>query len=875
MTSLPEIGGSPTSATARPRQPSAALLRHPAWWLAVGYFTLLVIAYQVPPGVQFFDILAGPLQYLPLCLIAAIAFAMATRRGAVLHPQTRDSLTLISAALLLFAVGMTCYTWSHVVTGTALGEPIVGDLFYIPGYALLLVALVRLPARSVGAYRSWHFALDAGVVLVGVGLLTWYIVIRPTTGVAADESSVLVTLAYPVLGIGFLLALNALVLRDGPVDGGRAFRWLAAAVTLYVVADTGYQLLYYRGRSATPGLERLDESAYALAYLGLVAAGLCYAANGPGERRRPPRELHAFSPLPLLVTTVVAVLLAAVAVERWTTDASPLVLGLVVLTFLLILRQGFTARQNSALLKAESQRKGDERVAALVRHASDLIVVTEPDGRIRFASPSLEHLLGMSPAKVTGVSLASLIVSDDWAAFSRAAPADPGRKVMLTARFQHADGSTRECEVAATDLSSEPAIGGIVYVARDLSERRALEQRLQQAHKMEAVGRLAGGIAHDFNNLLTTILAETELLLDPGIDRSLAHDELETIHAAAQNAAALTRQLLTFSRRQMKSVRSVNLDALLSSTVRMFGRSPSGVAIQRHAEPGLRPVTADPHQLSQMLLNLLLNSRDAMPEGGTIVVSMVNVRLYDPSHSTILSAPPGEYVEIVVADTGVGMDESIRDRVFEPFFTTKASGRGTGLGLPSVLSTVEQHGGGLSLRSAPGAGTRISILLPVATAAEEEVTGESEPVGDCDRAPGGRERILLVDDEESVRDVTRRILERLGYVVETAAGADQARRVIAVTGCPDLLVTDVIMPDESGPQLAEGLVSRCPSLPVLYISGYTGDELQRQGTLRPGITFLQKPYTPRELGDRVRAMLDDAGQSAGAGAGENPAMVRS
>ncbi len=819
--------------------------------------------------------MAGPLQYLPLCLMAAWSFAMAARREVALHPGTRDALTMTGAALTLFAVGMSCYTWSHSFASTPLGQPILGDLFYLPGYVLLLVALLRLPARSSRAYRGWHLALDAGVVLIGVGLVTWYMVIRPTAGTASELSDLMIRFAYPVLGLAFLLALNALLLRGGPVEHTAAFAWLAVAVMTYVVADAGYQLLYYGDATPSGWLERLDEAGYTLAYLGLVAAGLQYTTTQHRHRRSAAELTHSMSPLPLLVTGVVAALLSAVAFEPWDLQSSPLILGLVALTFLLILRQGITARQNSRLLRDESQREGDARVAALVRHASDLIVVTEPDGRIRFASPSLVGLLGIAPDQVSGGTLAALIAPEDWPAFERAAPADPGRKATLTARLQHIDGSTRECEVVATDLSDEPAIKGIVYVARDLSERRALEHQLQQAQKLEAVGRLAGGIAHDFNNLLTTILAETELLLDPQGTATSPRDELETIHAAAQNAAALTRQLLTFSRRQLPSVRAVRLEALLQSILRMLGRSTGPVTFRRQIDPGLRSIWADPHQISQVLLNLLLNARDAMPEGGTVTIAMSNVELSEPSRSTILSAPPGSYVEIVVADTGVGMDATTRERVFEPFFTTKASGRGTGLGLPSVLSTIEQHGGGLALLSAPGAGTRISILLPIAGGAEDVTP--VEPEGKAVPMPihRGDERVLLVDDEESVRDVTRRILERLGYVVETAASAEQARRVIEVTGCPDLLLTDVIMPDESGPQLAEGLVDRCPSLPVLFISGFTGDELQRQGALRPGIAFLQKPYTPRELAERVRAVLDGTDQPGVVGAGEKLATVRS
>ena len=856
---------------------AATPLRHPVALGAAGYCALLLAAYQAPPGVAILDTVSGLLQYLPLCLLAAWGFWSSARSASGLSERTREALRLIAGALLLFALGMFTYSWNHSVAGQPSGLPILGDLFYIPGYLLLLGGLLRLPPRHPGGYRGWHLLLDAAVVLVGVGLVTWHLVIRPTAGVAGGQLDLVVRVGYPILGLGFLLAINALLLRGGPVDCRAGFAWLASAVLLYVIADAGYQLLYYRDTAPAPWLERLDEAGYATAYLMLVLAGLQYRTHRLVRDQRLPEAMHSLPPLPLLVTGAVAALLTVVAFVEWQPGSSPLILGLIALTILLIARQGITARQNTALLREQARRDGDARMAALVRHATDLFVVTETDGTIRFASPSLQPLLGWAPDGVTGLNLQALVAPDDRREFTVPAEGDDGAaRRTMTVRLRHRDGSTRECEVIVTNLSGEPAVQGIVFVARDLSERRALESRLQQAQRMEAVGRLAGGIAHDFNNLLTTILAETELLLEGQGGAADDQDELGTIHQAALQAADLTRQLLAFSRRQVTSARAVDMAQLVGGTLRMFRRSAGPITIERQVASNLSRAWADPHQISQVLLNLLLNARDAMPSGGTVTIALSNLHLDAPWSSTVLAAPPGDYVMLEVADTGIGMDAATRDRVFEPFFTTKASGHGTGLGLPTVLSTIEQHRGALSIVSAQGAGTRVIVLLPVARVVEAAPGGEPAPVPSL---PGlehrGRERVLLVDDEEAVRDVTRRILERLGYAVETAASADQARRVLAVSGRPDLLLTDVIMPEESGPQLAEQLRTDCPGLPVLYISGFTGDELQRQGTLRSGTAFLQKPYTPRELAERVRAVLDDRGDLAGAGAGENPAIVRS
>ncbi len=843
-------------------------------WLATGYCAVLVLAIQWPPGVAPLDFLMGVAQYIPLSLVAALGMRHAAARGAQLHPQTRASLRRIAAGLALCTLGMVSYMWSHAAKETPLGLPVAGDAFYLPGYVLILLGLLRLPSRDQLAYRNWHLLLDAAVALVGVSLVTWYMVIEPTTAQATDWLGLLVRIAYPILGLGFLLALNALVLRGGPIDGGAAFTLLAGGVTLYVIADGGYQLLYYGDAHPAAWLERLDMTAYAFAYLLLVFAANRYGLAARRASDSEPQTMHSMSPLPLLVTGAVAILISTVAFSPWMPGTSSLILGLVLLMFLALLRQWITSRQNAVLQRDRARREGDRRVAALVRHASDVIMLAEPDGRIRFASPSLAALLGLDPEEVAGRPLRSLVVAEDWPAFAVGGEEEPRQRSTITARLRHVDGSTRECEVVANDLAREPGIEGVVYVARDLTERRALESRLQQAQKMEAVGRLAGGIAHDFNNLLTTILAEVELLLEDA-GRREGREDLETVHQAALQAAGLTRQLLAFSRRQVPSARTVDLDALVGETLRMFVRSAGQVTVRRTTPPVLSQAWVDPHQISQMLLNLLLNARDAMPTGGTIVIALEEVTLTGPWLPAVLPASAGRYVMLQVSDTGIGMDQATRDRVFEPFFTTKATGRGTGLGLPTVLSTVETHRGGLRIESAPDAGTRVTVLLPVSTAPATGAVVELAEGGEEGVEPRGRERILLVDDEEPVRDVTRRVLERLGYDVETAAGGEQARRAIAVGGCPDLLITDVIMPEESGPRLAEALQAGCPGLPVLFISGYTGDELQQQGALRIGTTLLQKPYTSRELAERVRTVLDMAGSASRVGTGENRPIVRS
>lgn len=865
-----------TSPLRRPRNPTPlrTVLRW-VWWLAVGYCALLLIGYQLPQGVAFFDTIARYSQNLPLAFGTAVALFLAA--GADLTPATRRALRLLGLSMALLGAGMASYTFSHWFDGTPLGIAIFGDLLFLPGYAILIIGLLAIPTRHHSAYRGGHFALDTAVVMIGAGLATWYLVIGPTTGVDATGADLVVRLAYPALGLGLLLALNALMLRGGAEEASVGFHTLAFGVLLYVFADGMYQVLYYSG-DAQPVqlLERVSEACYTAAYLCWFGGGLRLLARRRNRRRRKADTELQQSQVPLLVTGCVAAMLTAAAFMPWRPESSPLILGLVALTVALATRLSLSARQNNHLLREKVRQEGDARVAALVRHAADLFVVTEHDASIRFASPSLHTMLGRDPERAGGTWFGALVDPDDRLALADAiaAATDPDTaRETVALRMVHLDGSVHECEVVITDLCHEPAVQGLVFVARDLTERRNLESRLVQAQKMEAVGRLAGGIAHDFNNVLTTILAETDLLLESANRVVAPREELETIHRAAQQAAALTRQLLAFSRQQVPSVRSVDLDDLVSQTLRLFGRTAKDITVRRTTAPDLPQAWADPNLISQVLLNLLFNARDAMPDGGTITVD-IGIDDVDPRVGVWALLPPaGPQLVVAVRDNGIGMHAEQLRRVLEPFYTTKAQGHGTGLGLPMVMSTLEMHGGGLLLQSVPGDGTTVTITLPVSNETDSREQTIEDRDSHADRM--GRERVLLVDDEESVRDVTRRLLERLGYAVEVAASAEQARRVVAINGPPDLLVTDVIMPGESGPQLVESLARICPEVPVLFISGFAGDELLRQGTLRPGTVLLPKPYTAQELGSRVREVLDAARPRIGVGGGEIESPVRS
>jgi two-component system, cell cycle sensor histidine kinase and response regulator CckA len=377
---------------------------------------------------------------------------------------------------------------------------------------------------------------------------------------------------------------------------------------------------------------------------------------------------------------------------------------------------------------------------------------------------------------------------------------------------------------------------------------RRSEEQLRQAHKMEAVGQLAGGIAHDFNNLLTGVLTYCDLILQDVHAGDPIRGDIEQIRHAGQRAAGLTRQLLAFSRRQVLQPRVLSLNAVVNDLDGMLRRLiRADIVMESELDPSLWYVLADPGQVEQVLVNLVVNARDATPHGGRIVISTANRRNEDGSR-------PGAYATLTVTDTGHGMDAATRARIFDPFFTTKEPGKGTGLGLSSVYGIVEQSGGYISVESAPGEGATFTVCLPRYDGAGDAVPSRAERRS----LPGGSETLLLVEDETAVRSSTRRLLERHGYaVLEARHGADALRTVDEAGHEVDLVVTDVVMPEMGGRELVDRLRARRPGLKVLYMSGYTQKAIATDGIMPPRTGFVEKPFTMEQLLRRLRELLDE------------------
>jgi PAS domain S-box-containing protein len=410
---------------------------------------------------------------------------------------------------------------------------------------------------------------------------------------------------------------------------------------------------------------------------------------------------------------------------------------------------------------------------------------------------------------------------------------------------------------AAPIRDDDQAISGAVVINEDVTEVLHLEDQFRQAQKMEAVGHLAGGVAHDFNNLLTIIngyssIIQTQLPADSPM-RALVRE----IGQAGERAASLTRQLLAFSRKQVLELKVLNLNAIVTDTAKMLKRLiGEDIDLNTVLDPGLGRTKADPGQLEQVLMNLAVNARDAMPQGGKLTIETANADLDEAYTRRVPDLRPGSYVALTVSDTGIGMDEATKVRIFEPFFTTKGLGKGTGLGLATVYGIVKQSNGHVAVYSEPGQGTTFKIYLPVV----EEVMRSGKSHAGLITTLHGTETILLAEDEPALRALARHVLQMHGYTVLEAGQSDKALSIAeGYRGTIHLLVTDVVMPVMSGRQLAERLAAVRPGVKVLYLSGYTDDAVVRHGVLQAETAFLQKPFTPASLAAKVREVLDQEG----------------
>ena len=514
----------------------------------------------------------------------------------------------------------------------------------------------------------------------------------------------------------------------------------------------------------------------------------------------------------------------------------------------------------AAMQDITARRQAEVKIreqAALLDLAHDAIIAEDMNGQIQFWNQGAARLYGWRADEVLGRPADSLFCHNSLA----------GRREGLRQVF--ADGQWTGEMRQFTKLGNEIVVHcswslirdatgmptGVLRICTDVTEQRKIEEQFRHAQKMEVFGRLAAGVAHDFNNLLTVINGYSELILAQLPASDTLRESVGEISQAGARAAGLTRQLLAFSRQQVLEPKVLNLNEVVQGIAKMLQRLiGEDLTVETALSPALGKVKADPGQLEQVLTNLAVNARDAMPRQGRLTIETANAELDEAYCRMHPEASPGRYVQLAVADTGCGMTEAVKERVFEPFFTTKEVGKGTGLGLATVFGIVKQSGGHVAVYSEVGKGTTFKIYLP---RIEEEFTPVGKSIPNAKTASQGSETILLVEDEPALRSLALHALESKGYTVLPAADGEEALRICqAHEGAIDLLVSDVVMPRLGGRELAEQIIVLRPRIRVLFLSGYTSDAVVRHGVLEAEVAFLQKPFTVDGLTQKTREVLD-------------------
>ncbi len=786
----------------------------------------------------------------PVFLVLSAGSVFAVAAGIYLHdPQPRFPWWLLAGGQLLFALGdMASASVSR--SPTVAPFPGLADLFYLVGYPVVTLGFARLVMRR-NPGPGFGVLLDGGILMVGLGLVAWVAFADPLFSQAGlPPLGRAVAVVYLVADIALVGVVACLVLDSEA--GTPAMRLFAGSVVALLIADG-------LAASGTGWLQtQLSEAAYFCQYALWAAAALhpsIATSASPSEskdHRITPRRLAA-----LMMAALVAPAVLALQGIEGRIDFPAISLGSVAIVALVIATMADligeqTAAMQKRLTLEAALRETSETLRAILDSSPLPIIVVDRQRRVLFWSRAAEQLFGFTADETAGKRLPIFpteIHESDRTLVPRVLAGESMAVQELPCQTK--DGQVIKVRAHFAPIRDDPGkVRGAISLMEDTSEVELLEAQLFEARKLESVGRLAGGIAHDFNNILTAVIGYADLSLDEPAGADIS-EYVVGIRDAAERAAGLTQQLLAFSRRQILQPQVLELNEVVGGLESMLRRLiGEQIELMIAPDPAAGCLRADRTQLEQVILNLALNSRDAMPAGGQLVIGTGHQRYSSGNRSRPREIGPGEYAVISVTDTGLGMDAQTRDHIFEPFFTTKGQGRGTGLGLATTYGIIKQSEGSVLVDSTPGRGTTFRLFFP---SVEREVAVSEQAPRPVGRRTG---RILLVEDEPVLREIAQRVLVRAGF--DVTAAADPGEAIIAAETGPepfDLLLTDVVMPGMRGPELARRLRNSRPELRVLLASGYAEEIVDSDRHEDP---LLPKPFSPETLLAAVDAVLGPA-----------------
>ncbi len=726
--------------------------------------------------------------------------------------------------------------------GTSLGLWYHG--FFAFAYVATIGGLLSFPIAPRRRADRITMSFDIATVALSGAMVLWYWCVRTGAfGGTTSLSKQLIVIGYPSADLAVLLTSAILLVRSSDDRSRRIFGLFGLAYLCSSVADFWYG--YLQSNGATFERTTLIDVFWFAGVLLLTVAAVSQLHRPPQPDLPRRVAVRWIAEIPFIAVGVAfAMLFLAMREDRENVEVQ-LSVGALIMTFLAIGRQRVSARDAALLMDERATR--DTRFRALVQNSSDVVTVLDSTLRASYVSPAIQGVLGLDAELGIGKTFIEWVVAEDRQstaiALERVA-AVPYARALLRCRMVHSDGSLRDMETVASNLLEDPAVEGIVLNSRDISQRTALEQQLQHAQKMEVVGQFAGGIAHDFNNLLMVIGANAEFVLSEDSDAGARREAADEIMSTTKRAAALTKQLLSFSRKQESSPAVIDPNDIVRHVERMLLRLMQHAArFSTDLADSPSSVEIDPGQLEQALLNLAVNSRDAMPAGGLLRMRTRNVRVTQRTKVERGVLLPGNYVAISVEDDGSGMSAETQRRIFDPFFTTKPIGSGTGLGLAMVLGVVQQAGGQIQVRSAPGEGSCITLYLPAVCRPARH--SAERPQAASMRGTG---RILVVDDEEGVRTVLQRLLRRIGYEVDAVGDAGTALAMLAVTPLRfDLVLSDILMPVKTGLELASEIMDSDVDVAVVLMTGFADSATVREATELRSLQVLRKPFEVEQL----------------------------